>query len=73
MIENQTHQESNYWEECIITPLPSGSYSYFYRLNLEHPKPDPEPVIKALTALDHRFGQVAYFVGDTDVDMLAAS
>jgi phosphoglycolate phosphatase len=42
------------------------------REDVEHPKPDPEPVLKALEALGLRFGQVAYFVGDTDVDMLAA-
>ena len=42
------------------------------REDVEHPKPDPEPVNKALRALDHRYGQVAYFVGDTESDMLAA-
>jgi len=42
------------------------------REDVEHPKPDPEPVLKALNALGLRFGQVAYFIGDTDVDMLAA-
>lgn len=42
------------------------------REDVEHPKPDPEPVTKALDALGLRFGQVAYFVGDTDVDMIAA-
>lgn len=42
------------------------------REEVEHPKPNPEPVIKALNTLGHRIGQVAYFVGDTDVDMIAA-
>ncbi len=42
------------------------------REDVEHPKPNPEPVNKALAALDHRFGQVTYFVGDTHADMLAA-
>lgn len=42
------------------------------REEVEHPKPDPEPVNKALDALGLRFGQVAYFIGDTDADMLAA-
>ncbi len=42
------------------------------REDVEHPKPDPEPVLKALNALGLRFGQVAYMVGDTDADMLAA-
>ncbi len=42
------------------------------REDVVHPKPHGEPVTKALKALGHRFGQVAYFVGDTDVDMLAA-
>lgn len=42
------------------------------REEVEHPKPDPEPVEKALFALGHSFGDVAYFVGDTDADMLAA-
>jgi phosphoglycolate phosphatase len=42
------------------------------RDEVENPKPDPEPVEKALSALEHRFGQVAYLVGDTIVDMQAA-
>jgi len=42
------------------------------RQEVEHPKPDPEPVLKALSALEHSFGDVAYFVGDTDADMIAA-
>ncbi|RLA68594.1 MAG: HAD family hydrolase [Epsilonproteobacteria bacterium] len=42
------------------------------RQEVEHPKPNPEPVIKALAALDQSYGQVAYFVGDTEADMLAA-
>lgn len=42
------------------------------REEVEHPKPNPEPVNKALKTLGHRIGQVAYFVGDTDVDMIAA-
>lgn len=42
------------------------------RDDVEHPKPHPEPVLKALDALDYRFGRVAYMVGDTSHDMLAA-
>ena len=42
------------------------------REDVEHPKPDPEPVEKALSALGHSFGDVAYFIGDTDADMIAA-
>jgi len=42
------------------------------RDDVENPKPDPEPVIKALSALEYRFGRVAYMVGDTSHDMLAA-
>lgn len=42
------------------------------REDVEHPKPHPEPIEKALRELCHRSGQVTYFVGDTDVDMLAA-
>lgn len=41
------------------------------REDVEHPKPDPEPVIKALLALGHRHGQVAYIIGDTDADLIA--
>ncbi|MDQ7047886.1 MAG: HAD family hydrolase [Sulfurovum sp.] len=41
------------------------------REDVENPKPDPEPVEKALSALGHSFGDVAYFIGDTDADMIA--
>lgn len=42
------------------------------RDDVEHPKPHPEPVLKALSKLNYRFGTVTYFVGDTCVDMVAA-
>lgn len=42
------------------------------REEVEHPKPNPEPVFKALDQLHYRFGEIAYFVGDTCADMLAA-
>jgi len=42
------------------------------RDDVEHPKPHPEPVLKALSKLNYRFGKVTYFVGDTCVDMVAA-
>ncbi len=42
------------------------------RDDVDHPKPHPEPVRKALEALEYRFGRVAYMVGDTQADMLAA-
>lgn len=42
------------------------------REDVEHPKPHAEPVLKALKALDYRFGRVAYMVGDTEADMLSA-
>jgi len=41
------------------------------REEVQNPKPHPEPIHKALDALGHRFGQVAYMVGDTDMDMIA--
>ena len=42
------------------------------RDDVEHPKPHPEPVLKALSQLNYRFGKVTYFIGDTCVDMEAA-
>ena len=42
------------------------------REDVEHPKPHSEPVIKALKALDYQFGRVAYMIGDTTADMIAA-
>ena len=42
------------------------------REDVENPKPHSEPVIKALKALDYRFGRVAYMIGDTTADMIAA-
>lgn len=42
------------------------------REEVEHPKPNPEPVLKALKALEYRFGRVAYMIGDTSADILAA-
>jgi len=42
------------------------------REDVEHPKPHSEPVIKALKALEYRFGRVAYMIGDTTADMIAA-
>ena len=42
------------------------------REDVEKPKPHSEPVIKALKALEYRFGRVAYMVGDTSADMQAA-
>jgi len=42
------------------------------REEVENPKPHSEPVIKALKALEYRFGRVAYMVGDTNADMLSA-
>lgn len=42
------------------------------REDVDNPKPDAEPVIKALKAVEYRFGRVAYMVGDTSADMLAA-
>ena len=42
------------------------------REEVQKPKPDTEPVIKALKALEYRFGRVAYMIGDTSVDMEAA-
>jgi len=42
------------------------------REDVEKPKPDPEPIIKALKALEYRFGRVAYMVGDTNADMQSA-
>jgi len=40
--------------------------------DVEHTKPDSEPIIKALKALEYRFGRIAYMVGDTSADILAA-
>ncbi len=42
------------------------------REDVEQPKPHSEPVIKALKALEYRFGRIAYMVGDTGSDMLSA-
>jgi len=42
------------------------------REDVEQPKPHSEPVIKALQALEYRFGRVAYMVGDTNADMQSA-
>ena len=42
------------------------------REDVEHPKPDSEPVIKALKALEYRFGRIAYMIGDTNIDIMSA-
>ena len=42
------------------------------REDVKHPKPHSEPIIKALKALNYRFGRIAYMVGDTPADMEAA-
>lgn len=42
------------------------------RENVENPKPHPEPVYKALDALNFSYGTVSYFIGDTISDLIAA-
>jgi phosphoglycolate phosphatase len=42
------------------------------RENVQHPKPDPEPIVKALNQLNFSSNTPAYMIGDTSADLIAA-
>jgi len=54
-----------------------GIYEYFEtiigRQEVKNPKPHPEPILKALDQLDQKPNQNIYMIGDTKLDLIAAS